>query len=1155
MLKRILFLLLILISNITYSQLSNKHWLPPLHSRDGSAIEDHYVYLSTAETTPFLVTVTDGSGSPFPGSPFSVSAANPVIINIGFGESTKMFLDISKVNTILLDKGLILEGPKEFYASFRMRHSSHSETLISKGRPGIGTSFRLGCMINEPIDGRKSFVASVMATEDNTTMTLSDYDPGVIFTTGLGDLSTPSQTFVLNTGQSVIFSGYSSLGTNDTGIIGALISSNKPVAVNTGNALGGIEANRADFTLDQIVSASQIGTEYIFIEGNGLSTMENPLIVAHEDNTDIYINGDTTPATTINAGDYFLVDNSFYQGIINRNVYVKTSKPVFAYQLLGGGNDTATSGLNFIPPLSCFFQNSVNIPAVNEIGSNIYNADLMILTYATATLTVNGSTIPTSQAQAVLGNSEWVTYRISGVSGNVNVVSTGPLAVGVFGFQSNISGYAGYYSGFGSNPQDTNVAVCSSSTEDLFDAIIGNPGTGGTWTVPTGGAPLSGNVFDPSVNIAGEYIYEFTKDCNSSTTTIPIKVNVSIQTASVPGNDNSIVICSNENSFDLFNLLGSTAEIGGSWSPSLTSGTGVFNPAVDSSGIYTYTIGASGVCNAISATVDVTNNTQPSIAPITDYRLCDDTLFGTDIDGISFFDLTAKTTEVINSQTDIAVTYHLLQNDADLGINPITSINSGNTIIYTRLRNTSTGCYNVTSFNLVVLLIPSASPIVTLKQCDTDNDAVTDFNLTEANTIISSETTNTYTYHNTLFGAQNNTDLIVNELNFNAPNGTQVWARITNPNGCIRTSLVNLIVSTTTIPSTHLFTIYECDDYISSTDTDVDGYDYFNLDSPILAENAIENLLSFFSTSQPLVVTFYENESDALAEINAITNITNYRNVIPNSQIVWARIDSELNNECFGVGPYIQLIVNPLPDINLGLDFVLCIDPVTGLGLQTVDATPATSGNYSYQWTPTNPNGNSPLFDITSGGTFSVIVTNTDTNCVNFDSITTTFSSEPETFEANLITPAFSSGLATIEAIATGGFGIYEYSIDAINWQSSPIFSDLQNGSYIVYVRDIQGCGILFSEELQTITYPNYFTPNGDGYNDFWNIRLPNEYEGLISIYDRYGKLLKQLSAQGQGWDGTFNGNLLPSTDYWFKVEYIENNQRKEFKSHFSLKR
>ena len=302
-------------------------------------------------------------------------------------------------------------------------------------------------------------------------------------------------------------------------------------------------------------------------------------------------------------------------------------------------------------------------------------------------------------------------------------------------------------------------------------------------------------------------------------------------------------------------------------------------------------------------------------------------------------------------------------------------------------------------------------------------------------------------------------------------------------------------------------------------------------------------------------VTFYENENDALAEINAITNITNYRNITANSQIIWARIDSELNNECFGIGPFIELIVNPLPEVDLGPDFVLCIDPVTGLGPQIVNATPSTPGNYSYQWTPANPNGNSHLYTITTGGTFSVIVTNTDTNCVNSDTITTTFSSEPETFEANIITPAFSSGLASIEAIATGGFGTYEYSLNAIDWQSSPIFSGLENGSYIIYVRDIQGCGILFSEELQTITYPNYFTPNGDGYNDFWSIQLPSEYQGLISIFDRYGKLLKQINTQGQGWDGTYNGNQLPSTDYWFKVEYIENNKKKEFKSHFSLKR
>ena len=133
---------------------------------------------------------------------------------------------------------------------------------------------------------------------------------------------------------------------------------------------------------------------------------------------------------TINAGDYFLVDNSFYQGTINRNIYVKTSRNVYAYQLLGGGNDTATAGLNFIPPLSCFFQNSVNIPDVNSIGGTAYTADLMVLTYASATLALNGNTISNTLAQSVQGNTDWVTYRISNVSNNITIQSTGPLAVG-----------------------------------------------------------------------------------------------------------------------------------------------------------------------------------------------------------------------------------------------------------------------------------------------------------------------------------------------------------------------------------------------------------------------------------------------------------------------------------------------------------------------------------------------------------------------------------------------------------------------------------------------------------------------------------------------------------------------------------------------------
>ena len=88
--------------------------------------------------------------------------------------------------------------------------------------------------------------------------------------------------------------------------------------------------------------------------------------------------------------------------------------------------------------------------------------------------------------------------------------------------------------------------------------------------------------------------------------------------------------------------------------------------------------------------------------------------------------------------------------------------------------------------------------------------------------------------------------------------------------------------------------------------------------------------------------------------------------------------------------------------------------------------------------------------------------------------------------------------------------------------------------------------------------YPKFFTPNGDGYNDTWNISAINgQPNAKIYIFDRYGKLLKQLSPTGAGWNGTYNGNQLPTSDYWFVVEYNEPNtgDRKEFKAHFTLKR
>jgi gliding motility-associated-like protein len=93
-------------------------------------------------------------------------------------------------------------------------------------------------------------------------------------------------------------------------------------------------------------------------------------------------------------------------------------------------------------------------------------------------------------------------------------------------------------------------------------------------------------------------------------------------------------------------------------------------------------------------------------------------------------------------------------------------------------------------------------------------------------------------------------------------------------------------------------------------------------------------------------------------------------------------------------------------------------------------------------------------------------------------------------------------------------------------------------------------------EHIFTIGYPQYFTPNADGYHDTWNIwALKDQPNAEVNIFDRYGKVLKTIRPNGQGWDGTFNGNDLPSTDYWFTVKFDENNIEKIFRAHFSLKR
>jgi gliding motility-associated-like protein len=201
------------------------------------------------------------------------------------------------------------------------------------------------------------------------------------------------------------------------------------------------------------------------------------------------------------------------------------------------------------------------------------------------------------------------------------------------------------------------------------------------------------------------------------------------------------------------------------------------------------------------------------------------------------------------------------------------------------------------------------------------------------------------------------------------------------------------------------------------------------------------------------------------------------------------------------------------------------------------------------------PGANSATYTATAVGTYTVVATNSTTNCVSNIASAVVTATNPAT-SLTVTQSEYFNDNATLVVTVTGGNGTLLYQLDQGTLQESNVFTGVTGGLHTITVVDTQGCTYL-TQEVLVIDYPKYFTPNGDGHNDTWNITGMDQSDAKLYIYDRYGKLVKQIvpSTLSDGWDGTFNNIPLPSTDYWFTLDYTENGAQKQFKAHFSLKR
>ena len=458
------------------AQFSKTHYLPPITAQS-SVVEDHYIYISTPNTTNVPFKIIENGGNVIAGV---VNNLNPYRYFIGTGDFTQLFTPKNSIG-IVKNKGYVIEAEDLVYANIRVNAArsgnngyNHAGGMVSKGNSALGKTFRLGAMLNPLFDTTLLNFASILATENGTKVTISNLPIGTILTNGTVINGPITVTLNKNDSYVLALENNNAGGTpsNSAKMIGALVESDKAVAVNAGSFCGSnstvLSMNQngqlvpvgRDVGFDQIVPIERTGTEYIFAKGLGTDELERVLLVAHTDQTQVFLNGGVTPYVTLNKGGYVAIDGTNF---INGSMYVTTSEKVFAYQSIGGlaqgflpngspNNPPANQNMFFVPPLNCSTPNVVdNIPNIQEIGNIVYTGGLNIITETGATVLINNSPIGSSP-QTITGNPNFVKYTVSGLNGNIAVKSTKQVYVSYFA-TNGAATYGGYYSGFDLKPE------------------------------------------------------------------------------------------------------------------------------------------------------------------------------------------------------------------------------------------------------------------------------------------------------------------------------------------------------------------------------------------------------------------------------------------------------------------------------------------------------------------------------------------------------------------------------------------------------------------------------------------------------------------------------------------------------------------------------
>ena len=578
----------------------------------------------------------------------------------------------------------------------------------------------------------------------------------------------------------------------------------------------------------------------------------------------------------------------------------------------------------------------------------------------------------------------------------------------------------------------------------------------------------------------------------------------------------------------------------------ITSPTTYTNQTVSNDAVYARVTNANG-CFRIATVNLFVSTTQIPLNFAKSFTECDDAILGTNTDGIASFDFSAVTSEVQNKFPVgqlLDIRYYrnladaLAEKDAITDIANYRNIGYPNTQkIYIRVdsqvNNDCLGLGNHITLN--VERIPIVQPL-TLIHCDDDQDGKYAFDTTNLQTQLLNGLTNiAVTYFD-----QNNVQLSTPLPNpfVTASQKLKVIVKNTLPKACSFESSIDFVVDDLpeafTVPS-NLTSL--CDD--ESDPNLQDGkyaFDTSTFEKTILG------------TQTGMTVKYFDGNNNLLS-----TPLPNP--FVTATQNLKVEVINPKNTTCSATVT-LPFVVNPVPKIALTGDELVCSNLPTFtkvLDAGLLDGSPTTDYSYVWAFNGTTIAGETDYtLTINKAGLYTVVVTNNQ-GCPRTRTFTVVASDKAKITDVKIVDLAESNSITVSVAASLGD---YVYALDDENgsYQTDAIFTNVSAGIHTVYIKDLNGCGVE-KKEVAVLGIPNFFTPNQDDYNDYWNIKGANaslNSKTIIYIFDRYGKLIKQISPQNRGWDGTFNGQPMPASDYWYAIQLEDGRM---IKGHFALKR